>query len=74
MREGNDAHSPFAGGADAAASGRSLARVAEELVRAGGGASLDWEGTTLTTHFQPIYSVRRGFCLGFEALAGFFTK
>jgi EAL domain-containing protein (putative c-di-GMP-specific phosphodiesterase class I) len=68
MREGIDAHTPFAGGADATVSGRSLARVAEELVRAGGGASLAWEGATLTTHFQPIYSVRRGFCLGFEAL------
>lgn len=68
MREGIDAASPFAGGADTAAAARSLAHVAEELVRSGGGMSLAWEGATLTTHFQPIYCVRREACLGFEAL------
>ena len=68
MREGIDARSPFAGGADGAVAGRSLAHAAEELVRAGGGSSLEWEGASLTTHFQPIYSIRRGHCLGFEAL------
>jgi EAL domain-containing protein (putative c-di-GMP-specific phosphodiesterase class I) len=68
MREGLEARSPFAGGADAIAAGRSLARAAEELVRAGGGASLTWDGATLTTHFQPIYCIRRESCLGFEAL------
>ena len=31
-------------------------------------ASLRWEGASLTTHFQPIYCVRREACLGFEAL------
>ncbi|HEX7605901.1 MAG TPA: EAL domain-containing protein [Usitatibacter sp.] len=46
----------------------SLAHAAEELVRAAGGSSLQWEGASLTTHFQPIYCVRRAACLGFEAL------
>jgi EAL domain-containing protein (putative c-di-GMP-specific phosphodiesterase class I) len=69
MREGIDAASPCAGGADGALAGRSLAHTAEELVRAGGGHLLRWGGASLTTHFQPIYCVRRGACLGFEALA-----
>lgn len=47
---------------------QSLSRVAEDLVRAGRGESLQWEGFTLWTHFQPIYSVRLGECVGFEAL------
>src|SRR5260221_6651210 len=42
--------------------------AAEELVRASGRASLEWEGASLTTHFQPIYCVRRESCVGFEAL------
>jgi EAL domain-containing protein (putative c-di-GMP-specific phosphodiesterase class I) len=42
--------------------------AAEELVRASGRASLEWEDASLTTHFQPIYCVRREACLGFEAL------
>jgi len=46
----------------------SLSRVAEDLVRAGRGESLQWEGVTLWTHFQPIYSVQRAGCLGYEAL------
>ncbi|MGZ5032472.1 MAG: EAL domain-containing protein [Usitatibacter sp.] len=45
-----------------------MSRIAEELVRAGRGESLHWEGVTLWTHFQPIYSVRRAGCLGYEAL------
>src|SRR5258708_3622292 len=69
MREGIDAASPCAGGADGALAGGSLAHADEELVRAGGGHLLRWGGTSLTTHFQPIYCVRRGSCLGFEALA-----
>ena len=69
MRDSQDGQSPFAGGADPAAASRSLARVAEDLVRAGGGPELAWEGATLTTHFQPIFCVRRQSCLGFEALA-----
>ena len=68
MREGIQAATPFVGGADGELAGRSLAHAAEELVRAGSGASMQWEGASLTTHFQPIYCVRRGFCLGFEAL------
>ncbi|MGZ5042837.1 MAG: EAL domain-containing protein [Usitatibacter sp.] len=56
---------PGGGGADGAPS---LARAAEERVRASGSASLQWEGSSLTTHFQPIYCVRREACLGFEAL------
>ena len=56
---------PSMGGADG---GRSLAHAAEGLVRAGGGASLEWRGASLATHFQPIYCVRRESCLGFEAL------
>ena len=69
MREGQDGQSPFAGGADSAVASRSLARAAEDLVRAGGGPGLAWEGASVTTHFQPIYCVRRQSCLGFEALA-----
>ena len=46
----------------------SLSRIAEGLVRAGRGESLQWEGFTLWTHFQPVYSVRLGACAGFEAL------
>jgi EAL domain-containing protein (putative c-di-GMP-specific phosphodiesterase class I) len=56
------------GGADGELAAPSLAHAAEELVRAAGGASLQWEGLSLTTHFQPIYCVRREACLGFEAL------
>ena len=69
MREGQDGQSPFAGGADSAVASRSLARAAEDLVRAGGGPELAWEGARVTTNFQPIYCVRRQTCLGFEALA-----
>lgn len=46
----------------------SLSRIAEDVVRAGRGESLLWEGVTLRTHFQPIYSVQRTGCLGYEAL------
>lgn len=59
---------PFTGCADGELAAPSLAHRAEELVRASGRASLDWQGTSLTTHFQPIYCVRREACLGFEAL------
>jgi EAL domain-containing protein (putative c-di-GMP-specific phosphodiesterase class I) len=48
--------------------GQSLSRIAEGLVRAGRGESLQWQGMTLATHFQPIYSVRDAGCVGFEAL------
>jgi EAL domain-containing protein (putative c-di-GMP-specific phosphodiesterase class I) len=49
--------------------GLDLALAAEEMVRAGGGAFIDWRGARVTTHFQPIYGVRSRMCLGFEALA-----
>src|SRR5262249_29570605 len=49
--------------------GERVANAAEDLVRAGGGSSITWEGVRLTTHFQPIYCARRGTCTGFEALA-----
>jgi EAL domain-containing protein (putative c-di-GMP-specific phosphodiesterase class I) len=69
MRDGQEAGSPFAGGADfAAAASRSFAHAAEDLVRATDGPALAWEGATVTTHFQPIYCVRRQSCMGFEAL------
>ena len=56
---------PSMGGAGG---GRSLAHAAESLVRSGRGASIEWQGATLGTHFQAIYCVRRESCLGFEAL------
>ncbi len=62
------AAAPSAGGADGELAARSLAHAAEELVRASGRASLQWEGASLATHFQPIYCVRRQACFGFEAL------
>jgi EAL domain-containing protein (putative c-di-GMP-specific phosphodiesterase class I) len=46
----------------------SLSLAAEQLVRAGARGSLAWEGYTLSTHFQPVYSVERGGCVGYEAL------
>jgi len=69
MRDGLDPASPAQGGADGVVIARSLALAAEELVRAGGGAFIDWQGTRVTTNFQPIYGVRTRTCLGFEALA-----
>ena len=46
----------------------SLSRLAEDLVRAGSGETIVWQGLTLSSHFQPIYSVREAGCIGFEAL------
>lgn len=48
--------------------GDSFCRTAEDLVRAGDGEVLRWEGYELATHFQPIFSVRREACVGYEAL------
>ena len=45
-----------------------LSQIAEELVRSGQGSSVTWQGKTLSTHFQPIYSVKEAECVGFEAL------
>ncbi|HUJ01588.1 MAG TPA: EAL domain-containing protein [Usitatibacter sp.] len=53
-------------GANAASA--SMARAAERLVRKAAGGALDWEGTTLASHFQPILSVRGPACEGYEAL------
>jgi len=47
--------------------GESLSRAAEELVRAGSRGSLAWGGYKLATHFQPIFGVGRGGCVGYEA-------
>jgi EAL domain-containing protein (putative c-di-GMP-specific phosphodiesterase class I) len=47
---------------------QSLSRIAEELVRSGRGGAVTWQGKTLATHFQPIYSVGEATCVGFEAL------
>ena len=46
----------------------SLSRIAEDLVRAGRGETLNWQGVALASHFQPIYSVATAGCVGFEAL------
>jgi EAL domain-containing protein (putative c-di-GMP-specific phosphodiesterase class I) len=59
---------PVCGGHEGRHSGRLVAHLAEELVRAGSRGALDWEGAKLATHFQPIYCVRRAKCLGYEAL------
>ena len=48
--------------------GPSLSRTAEDLVRAGNGEAVRWQGLTLRSHLQPIYSVRKVGCVGFEAL------
>jgi EAL domain-containing protein (putative c-di-GMP-specific phosphodiesterase class I) len=45
-----------------------LSRIAEDLVRAGSGDNVRWQGLSLRSHIQPIYSVGTGSCLGFEAL------
>jgi EAL domain-containing protein (putative c-di-GMP-specific phosphodiesterase class I) len=47
---------------------QSWSRVAEDLLRSGSAASLQWEGVTLTTQFQPIHAARRGERAGYEAL------
>ena len=49
-------------------SGQVLARLAEELVRTGSQSGVEWNRYRLATHFQPIFCVRRGSCLGYEAL------
>jgi EAL domain-containing protein (putative c-di-GMP-specific phosphodiesterase class I) len=42
--------------------------VAREVVRAEGGGRYPYGGMTLSTHFQPIFSARRGVPFGHEAL------
>ena len=58
----------MARGSDDSYSAFSLATAAEEIVRSSPGASVEWQGASLTTHFQPLFSVRRRQCSGFEAL------
>ncbi|HTS86377.1 MAG TPA: EAL domain-containing protein [Usitatibacter sp.] len=58
----------MARGADDTYSAFSLATAAEEILRASPGASVEWQGASLTTHFQPLFSVKRRQCSGFEAL------
>ena len=45
-----------------------LARYAEDRVREGSDGSVLWQEHRLSTHFQPIFSVRQGVCHGYEAL------
>jgi EAL domain-containing protein (putative c-di-GMP-specific phosphodiesterase class I) len=45
-----------------------LSRTAEDLVRAGNGEAVRWQGLSLRSYLQPIYSVRKASCIGFEAL------
>ena len=47
---------------------QSWSRVAEDLLRSGSAAALQWEGVSLTTQFQPIHAARRGERAGYEAL------
>ena len=42
--------------------------MAEDLLRSGSAASLQWQGVTLTTQFQPIHAARGGERAGYEAL------
>ena len=68
MRDGIEARNAQAGGADAGTATRSLARQAEALLRSGPGGVLPWGSVHLSTRFQPIYGVRKAFCIGFEGL------
>ena len=43
-------------------------KVAEDLLRSGSATSLQWDGLTITTHFQPILRIRPVECAGYEAL------
>jgi EAL domain-containing protein (putative c-di-GMP-specific phosphodiesterase class I) len=46
----------------------SFGDVAREVVRAEGGGRFSWHGFSLSTAFQPLYSVERGAAFGDEAL------
>jgi len=48
---------------------RSWAREAENFVRSAQSGPVHWENLQLSTHFQPIYCVRRTRCVAYEALA-----
>jgi EAL domain-containing protein (putative c-di-GMP-specific phosphodiesterase class I) len=47
---------------------QSLSRLAEDLVRAGSGETVVWQGLTLRSFLQPVYSVAEARLVGFEAL------
>lgn len=47
---------------------QSWSLVAEDRLRSGSAASLQWDGVTITTHFQPILRIRPVECAGYEAL------
>ncbi len=69
MREGaHPAAPPWGEVSEGRFAGLSIARIAEELVRAGDEKGIAWQGARLTTHFQPIYCMRQGKCFGYEAL------
>ena len=68
MQQGNEPAAPGKGGAEGEFSTFSLAHAAEEIVRAGPGSTVDWQGVSLSTHFQPVFNVRLQRCHGFEAL------
>lgn len=46
----------------------SLSRIAEDLVRAGSGETVTWQGLTLRSFLQPVYSLADARLVGFEAL------
>jgi len=46
----------------------SLSRIAEDLVRAGSGETVTWQGLTLRSFLQPVYSVAEARLVGFEAV------
>ena len=46
----------------------SFCSVAEELVRSGASQTLVWEGVELSPHLQPVFSVARESCVGYEGL------
>jgi EAL domain-containing protein (putative c-di-GMP-specific phosphodiesterase class I) len=48
---------------------RSWAREAEGYVRSAQSGPVRWEHLDISTHFQPIYCVRRARCVAYEALA-----
>ena len=51
------------------ATARSWSREAESLVRSAQAGPVGWEQLRLSTHFQPIFCVRRARCVAYEALA-----
>ncbi|HZZ94181.1 MAG TPA: EAL domain-containing protein [Usitatibacter sp.] len=56
-------------GAQESGNFRSWSREAEGLVRSAQAGPVWWEELRLSTHFQPIYCVRRARCVAYEALA-----